>query len=382
MDWVGALRSRPGRELLARLATEPVPNDGGLRLGTELRRTWPADLVAAALTQHELRTAAAGSFTRSPEMLFTRPGLEQASAEPVARHRARRYAGAGALADLCCGIGGDLVALAADHPVLAVDSDPVHAAVAAHNAEVYGVGAQVTTTVADVREVDLAGIEAVFVDPARRRGARRLPAGTSDPPLGWCLDLVGTVDAVGIKAAPGIPHELVPPGWETELIADRRDLKEAMLWSPALARVTRRATILPEGHCLLPTPGPAIRTGAPGAFLLDPNPAVTRAGLVEDLARQLDAWKLDPRIGFLTTDTERRTPFARTLRVLESAPWHEKWFARRLRELDIGAVDIRRRGLAGDVDQIRRRLRLQGRHRATVVITRVDDRPWGLICTD
>ncbi|MFY9852097.1 MAG: hypothetical protein WAK83_31395, partial [Trebonia sp.] len=45
-------------------------------------------------------------------------------------------------------------------------------------------------------------------------------------------------------------------------------------------------------------------------------------------------------------------------------------------------ADIRRRGLAGDVDQIRRRLKLSGRHRATVVLTRVNDKPWGLICTD
>ena len=36
----------------------------------------------------------------------------------------------------------------------------------------------------------------------------------------------------------------------------------------------------------------------------------------------------------------------------------------------------------GDVDQIRRRLKLAGPHRATVVLTRVDDKPWGLICAD
>jgi hypothetical protein len=92
--------------------------------------------------------------------------------------------------------------------------------------------------------------------------------------------------------------------------------------------------------------------------------------------------KIDPRIAFLTLDRQVSTPFARTLRVQHSAPWHEKAFARRLRELDIGAADIRRRGLAGDVDQIRRRLKLSGQHRATIVITRVNDKPWGLICAD
>ena len=75
------------------------------------------------------------------------------------------------------------------------------------------------------------------------------------------------------------------------------------------------------------------------------------------------------------------TPFARTLRVLESMPWNERQAARRLRELGIGAADIRRRGLAGDVDQIHRRLGLRGEERATIVLTRRDGRPWGLICT-
>ncbi len=66
--------------------------------------------------------------------------------------------------------------------------------------------------------------------------------------------------------------------------------------------------------------------------------------------------------------------------MLESAPWHEKRFARRLRDLDIGSADIRRRGLAGNVTRIHRRLGLQGPGAATIVLTRVADKPWGLIC--
>jgi hypothetical protein len=87
-------------------------------------------------------------------------------------------------------------------------------------------------------------------------------------------------------------------------------------------------------------------------------------------------------IAFLSTDRAVGTPFARTLRILESMPWHEKQVARKLRELDIGAADIRRRGLAGDVEQIHRRLGLHGDRRATIVLTRRDGKPWGLICED
>ena len=109
---------------------------------------------------------------------------------------------------------------------------------------------------------------------------------------------------------------------------------------------------------------------------------MTRAGLVAELARSVGAWKIDERIAFLAADTPVHTPFARTLRVLDSGPWREKELAARLRGLDVGAVDVRRRGLAGDVDVLRRRLALRGTRRATLVMTRARDRPWALVCID
>ena len=395
------LLSPLGREALTRAAALLGDAPGSeLAVAAALRREYPASLAAAAVAQHELRLAAREKFSRAMEMLFTRSGYEQSSSETIARHRAARFGGARRVADLCCGIGGDLIALAAvpgttaPRPaaaaVLAVDRDEIHARLAVHNAGVYGEADRARACVADVRDIALGGIDAVFIDPARRAGTRRFPAGVSQPPLDWCLALASRVPAVCVKAAPGLPAELIPSGWEAEFIADGRDLKEAVLWSPAFATATRRATILPAGDTLTRAPGepggPAradpVEVSEPGEYLLDPSPAVTRAGLVEDLARMLGARKIDPRIAFLTADREVATPFARTLRVVESAPWNEKRFAARLRELGVGAADIRRRGLAGDVDQIRRRLKLSGPRRATVVLTRVNDKPWGLICTD
>ncbi|HWG14015.1 MAG TPA: class I SAM-dependent methyltransferase [Streptosporangiaceae bacterium] len=386
-----ALLSPEGAELLAEVARARAAGQPALATAVRLRRDHPAHLVAAATAQDELRVAGQAKFSRALDMLFTRPGLEQASSETAARHRAARLAAAtdqtGRLADLGCGIGGDLIALAAGRAVLAVDRDPDHLLMAAHNAAVYDVAQSLHTQEADVRDVSLAGVTTVFADPARRspRGAgprRRLRPGDSEPPLDWCFALTGQVANVVIKAAPGLPAGTTPDGWETEFVADGRDLKEAVLWSPALATATTRATILPAGDTLTPEPGDPVPVKGPGSWLFDPSPAVTRSGLVEDLARRLGAWKIDDQIAFLSADTARATPFARTLKIIESAPWHEKHFARRLRELAIGAVDLRRRGLAGDVDQIHRRLRLSGPHRATVVLTRVADRPWGLICVE
>jgi hypothetical protein len=363
-------------------AAEGAGAASSLRLGTSLRARYPVDLVVDALAQHDLRLRARAKFSRAMSMYFTRPGLEQASSEVIAGHRASRYKGFSLIADLCCGIGGDLVALASGRDVLAVDSEPLHLRMARANAAVYGVAAGVRPVAADVRDIELRRMDAVFIDPARRARGRRLRTGDSEPPLAWCLAAVERAGAGGIKAAPGLAHDVVPAGWEIEFIALGRDLKEAVLWSPALATAPTRATILPGGHTLTPGTGEPVPVRAPGTYLLDPNPAVTRAGVVEDLARRLGAWKIDQRIAFLATDAAVHTPFARTLRVIDSAPWDQRGLPARLRALGVGSVDIRRRGLAGDVDALHRRLKLSGTLRATLVMTRAGDRPWGLVCVD
>jgi SAM-dependent methyltransferase len=375
------LMSAEGRALLAELPGGPLDPAEELALGTRLRERWPAELVAAALTQRALRAKAAAKFSAAGRMWFTREGLEQASAEPLARHRAGRYAGFGLVADLCCGIGGDLCALAPGRAALAVDLDPVHLRMARENAAVHG-AAEVAVAQADVRDLRLPRSLATFVDPARRAGGRRLPAGQSRPPLAWCLELAAGVAAVGVKAAPGLPTRLVPPGWELELLADRRELKEAVLWSPSLATTGRRATVFPGPHTLAARPGPAVPCGPPGAFLLDPSPAVTRAGLVEELARDLDAWKLDPQIAFLSANRPLATPFGRLLRVEAALPWNLKRLRQLLRERRVGAVEVRKRGSAVDVDELTARLRLRGDGRATVILTRVADRPYALVCSE
>jgi SAM-dependent methyltransferase len=380
-DLLDRLLSDEGRTVLDSLPPGPLGPDDALAVGTRLRRRFPAELVAAALAQHELRARAAARFTLAGEMWFTREGLEQASTEPLARHRAGRYVGFDRVADLCCGIGGDLCALAPGRDAVAVDLDPVHPRMARENARVHGAG-EVGAVRADVRDLRLPRSLVVCVDPARRAGGRRLPAPGSRPPLSWCLGLGDQVAGVGIKTAPGLPLGLVPPGWEVELLADRRELKEAVLWSPALATTARRATVFPGPSTLVTRPGPPVRCAQPGAFLLDPSPAVTRAGLVEELARDLGAWKLDPRIAFLSADEPLATPFGRLLRVDASLPWSLRTLRQVLRERGVGTVEVRKRGSAVDAADLTARLRLRGDAAAVVVLTRVADRPWALVCTE
>jgi len=105
------LLSPAGAEVLALVAAAREAGEAPLAIGARLRRDYPAGLVAAATAQDELRVAARAKFSRAARMLFTRAGLEQASSELAAAHSARRFRPHETVADLCCGIGGNLAAL-------------------------------------------------------------------------------------------------------------------------------------------------------------------------------------------------------------------------------------------------------------------------------
>lgn len=378
------LLGEEGQRLLAELRNE---TDDDLKIVTKYRARYAPELVRAALTLTRLRERGRAKFSRADAMYFTQAGLEQASTEAMARCNAKRFAPFERVADLCSGIGGDSIALAAEHAVTSVDLDPIHLRMGVLNAAAYGVEANVTALNADVRDVNFDGMPAAFIDPARRSKEGRFRSGESEPPLDWCFGLAERGIALGVKAAPGIDVDVVPDGWELEFVSEGRELKESVLWSPALATARRRATILPGEHTLIEQPELRIEIKAPGRYLLDPDPAVTRSGLVEELAAELiegqrtEVWKIDDRIAFLSADQPLSTPFGRSLKVEDSLPWGLKALKASLDRLDVGTVDIRKRGSAIDVDDIQRRLKLTGSRRATVVLTRVSDRPWAFVCS-
>lgn len=186
-----ALLTPEGRALLDEVrGTAPADE---LAVATRLRRTHPPELVSAAIGQARLRQRAAAKFPAedAERMFFTSNGVEQSTRAVVAAHRAARMRDMGvtSVADLCCGIGGDAIALArAGIRVLAVDRDPLTAAVARANAEALGLDGLIEVRETDVTEVDTTGYDAVFVDPARRGGRGRVfdPEAYS-PPLSWAV---------------------------------------------------------------------------------------------------------------------------------------------------------------------------------------------------
>ena len=207
-------------------------------------------------------------------MYFTPEGLEQATRLPGRRRTVPRgcRAAASELIDLGCGIGGDLVAFSrAGMTCAGVDVDPVRVEVAPANLDALGLAGAVM--VADATTVDTSPFAVAFADPARRSaGGRELRRRRAGPRRGRSSRGCCGGDAC-VKAAPGIPHDLVPHGVEAEWVSDQGEVKEVALWSGRLATTRRRATVIGHGGLATITdeddPGAAVRDV--GAFLYEPE---------------------------------------------------------------------------------------------------------------
>jgi THUMP domain-containing protein len=379
-----ALLGPEGERLLAQLP--PYDDATALPVGERLRREGhDATLVATALTQARLRARARTKFgDLAPRLFFTPDGLEQATRPAVAARHAARFAAAGVsrVADLCCGIGGDLPPLASvGTGVLGVDRDPLTAEVARANLAALGLAERAEVRCADVTEVDLSGIDGAFIDPARRGGRGRVfdPAAYS-PPYSFVLDLAGRVPATGAKLAPGIPHHALPAGAEAEWVSDGGHVVECALWfGPLATGARRRATLLPSGATLT---GDGTATGTVGPvrrYLYEPDGAVIRAGLVAEAATRVDGTLVDASIAYLTADRAVESPFMTGYEVTDVLPFQLKRLRALLRARGVGRLTVKKRGSAIEPEALRRRLRLDGPAEATVVLTRVAGDPTVLL---
>src|SRR5262245_26751522 len=154
-----------GQVLLAEALAGDLSEPAQLRELTRLRRMATPERAAAAYEIALLRVRAAAKFSQASELYFTREALEQASGEVIAAHRAQRYRPYTAVADLCCGAGGDTLALARVAPVVAVDRDPLRLAMAAANARARGLSERATFVETDLEHTPPPNAEAMFFDP-------------------------------------------------------------------------------------------------------------------------------------------------------------------------------------------------------------------------
>jgi hypothetical protein len=362
----------------------------------QLRKKYPADLVHAAIDLVTARRKAADKFPGLAERMVADPtGVEQSSSLDVARHKAARFADLKlpGVADLCCGIGGDAMALAEHTDVQLFDLSPVKTWMAQHNVrELTGKtcpAAAVDVTTLQLRDVPF------HIDPDRRAAGKRLQ--TLDdykPGPAFIADLLTRSPDGCVKLGPGVDLTSLPVG-EIEMISRRGTLVQAVLWTGKLRRAARTATMLTpspafagegRGEGITNNASPQSRasiitlTGSPARlrlsaaekYIFTVDPALERAELIGNLADSLNIAAIHPSLGLVTSNRLVDSPWLTPFELLEQLPFRPDKIKAWLKAHDGGIVEVKTRGKSADADDTARQLRGEGATTYTLFVLRFD----------
>lgn len=370
------LASPPGLEACAQadglLADGAAPHAALSRLRKGCVPAHAAVAWENALARHK----AAGRFPQPERMLFVREGLEQATSLPVALYRAGRFARYRSILDWGAGLGADSLALAGNGRVLAIEVDPGRAILHRHNTAM----ARVLTVRGDGRLVHPGIADAAFADPDRRMAGRRvLGPNDGSPSLDEVLERAPA--SLGVKLAPAADASAWEvPGRSLEWISLGGELKEQVLWKGELAREHRMATVLPLGASLEGTGRETASPGEPEGFLLDPDPAVTCAGLAARLALEVEAALLPEGGGFLAADRPVKTDLACCLEIIKTCSPRPDRLKPELKALNAGPVEFRKRNSTVDSEALRSAVKTRGDEPLIVALTRHEGRDLAIVC--
>lgn len=366
------LVSDDARAALRAAAAEADPESLGA--ATRLRALVEPDRAAAVLTQVALRRRARAKFgERAEGLFFTRDGLEQATRASVAARRARRFAalGAAVVADLGCGLGADALALIdAGIAAEAVERDEATAVLAAANLgrPVAVADAQAWWAERTASGPDAAGL-GVFADPARRTASgRSWRVEDLSPPWPFVESLLSGGHPACVKLGPGVPHDLLEDAVEAEWVSEGGSVVECAVWAGPGTVAGRRAAVV-DGVELVASGRPPAEVGPAGAFVYEPDGAVVRAGLVDEVAGLVRGHRVAPGLAYLSADWVMPTPFATCFAVRDVLAFDEKVLRAWVRAEGVGVLEIKKRGVDVDPAALRRRLKPKGAASATLILT-------------
>jgi hypothetical protein len=343
----------------------------------QLRKDLSPERAHLILEQVELRQRAGRKFSQTSQMYFTRQLLEQATDERIAAYKASRFPAQRSSADLCCGIGGDLLALAARGRCLAVDRDPVAILLAEANCRQFG-RPDVRFETADVAEIfERLDTTAWHLDPDRRRaGTRTSRVEFSDPGLDVINSLANGTKGGAIKLAPAgqFPLDLAADV-ELEWIGSRRECRQQVAWVGELAGEAgrRTATVVDDAgssRSFSGQPEDACRRSQPARLVYDLDSTVVAARLGEALANKFDLAGIGPMPSYLTSDKLITSPLFDVFTVDEVLPMDLKRLKGVIRDRKIGSLEIKVRNARLTPEELRPKLRLRGDEAATLLIYR------------
>ena len=235
-------------------------------------------------------------------------------------------------------------------------------------------------------DLNTAEFDAIHLDPDRRKQGRTVHGDFFQPTLSEIFNRLPPEKFAAIKIAPATPwHESIPMDAEREWIGNRRECKQQVIWAGAAALKPGhlRATRVVDGgkayHFLTDVASLGeLATVAEkiGSFLYEPHSTILAGQMTDALANRYGLERMASDMVYLTGDDSANDRMMRRFQVEETLPVDPRKISARLKELNVGQLEIKNRGVPKFTVEKFERLKMVGdesrvlfltRHRATQV---------------
>lgn len=351
---------------------------------------------AELITLLKLRYKAVAKFRRANSMFFTTEGLEQAGEEKISQYIAQRFLRAlpsqTKIADLTCGIGGNTISLAQHFKVLAIDCDAIHIECAKHNTNIYSVNENIEFRLGR-SEDNIMPANGFFIDPQRLRAGQTKTRSllNSSPNVFKILpQILKQTENICIKISPAFDYKEIkelPLEPEIEVISEKNTNKAALLWFGKFKSCNRRATIFLDDEIVSFIDEPPTKEIAiipyPLKYIYEPDKAIIKAHLIDEIAEKYDLQKINPMIGLLTSENyiqDTRELF-RIFEVIETQKFSLKNLKKLLSKKKINRAHIMPKRFPENPDLIRSKLKLKEGGEYAIILTALADDKYYFILT-
>lgn len=317
--------------------------------------------------------------------LLTEKGVQQASSTMLAKYHAEKLREFQTLADFCCGVGMDLIQLAKNKKqVFAVDLDEETLLAAKYNSQIEGLK-NITFLQQKAEDFNFL-VEAIFADPDRRPGNKRsIRKDDIQPTLDELLDLRGITPNIAIKLSPAMNYKNIKINFEHtyEFVSENGTLKEILLCLGKLStsNIRRKAVILPQ-KIILSEQNIRIGIVKIGQYIFEPDPAIIRAGLVQECGAEIGYQMIDEKLALLSGSKFVQSELGKCFKVKGVISYKLKELQKYCREKEIGELVIKTRGFPDMVEDFRKKLKLKGKNKEILFIVRQGDAHLLIFATD
>lgn len=339
-----------------------------------------------------------------PGVLYEKQALEQASGFATSTWRARRF-NSRCVADLTMGLGVDSLAWAqAGSRVISCEQNRELASIARYNHKILGLAPCISgyhkgaiKWLRELTEQTSDKPDLYYADPSRRRGSERVFLLEQCEPNvftvlryirelkgTWLLKLSPLIDLTYLQrhlddcfelyvvSVLGEVKEVLAFGGQAFLSAGMRRSAKAVIHAVMLDEMGNERFELSSDPDSARNVEQAVADGpvVPGQLILDPDPAIVKAGLIDTLARQYGMASVHPRTRYLVSNRKKRGMPGRWYKIEQVHAYKPRHLVRNLAEQGIQKVRIHESGFPVSAEKLYKVLRCEMGEQADLLAAR------------